>query len=124
MAAEHNNGVFPPTLRGEQGVDGIMQRAIKTLSEKPAKDSDKMLMLSCEIDTKLRMASAVLNTAPPDAWRYAGKDIKLGTLKRPILWFKPLKTTAYQVIYADLSIKEVSPEEAPKLPQPDASSKP
>ncbi len=34
MAAEYNGGVFPATLRGEQGIDGIMQRAAKTLAEK------------------------------------------------------------------------------------------
>ena len=39
MAAEYNGGVFPPSLRGEQGIDGIMQRAAKTLLEKHSKDS-------------------------------------------------------------------------------------
>ena len=28
MAAEQNGGVFPPTLRGEQGIDGIMKRSV------------------------------------------------------------------------------------------------
>ena len=42
MAAEYNDGVFPPALRGEQGIDGIMQRRYKTLEEKHGKDAPEM----------------------------------------------------------------------------------
>ena len=41
MAAEYNDGVFPPALRGEQGIDGIMQRAATTLVEKHGKGSPR-----------------------------------------------------------------------------------
>ncbi len=46
MAAEYNDGVFPPTLRGEQGIDGIMQRAAKTFAEKHGKDSPEIVEAS------------------------------------------------------------------------------
>ena len=35
--AEHNDGVFPATLRGEQGMDGIARRAGTALAKKLAK---------------------------------------------------------------------------------------
>ena len=54
-------------------------------------------------------------------WHYAGKDVKLGTPNRPIFWCKLGKN--YQVIYADLSVKEVPAEQAPKMPASEGSPK-
>lgn len=55
---------------------------------------------------------------------YAGKDVKLGTADRPIFWYKPTGAEKYHVIYADLTVKEVPANEAPKAPQLESSSKP
>jgi hypothetical protein len=124
LAAEHNDGLFPPTLRGEQGIDGIIEHAAKTLAENHAKDGLETLKPATDIIMKLNSALAVLNALPPDAWHYAGKDVKLNTPNRPILWAKNRSGTGYHVIYADLSVKEVSPEEAKKLFESEGSPKP
>ncbi len=111
-------------------------------------NSPEMLKLSTDIAMKLDGALAVLDALPPDAWHYAGKDVKLNTPNWPILWVKnlasafcslvaPLNTpnrpilwaknrngTSYQVIYADLSVKEVPVEEAPKMPQSESEGGP
>jgi outer membrane lipoprotein-sorting protein len=124
MAAEYNDGVFPPTLRGEQGLDGVFQRAAKTLAEKHDKDPSEGLKVATDIAMKLGGAFGVLFVLPPDAWHYAGKDVKLGTPNRPILWIRQQKKGGrFMVIYADLSVKEVSADEAPKLPQSEGSPK-
>ena len=54
---------------------------------------------------------AFINTAPADALHYAGKDVRLGTANRPILWLARKKDGRCVVIYADLSVKEVSAKE-------------
>jgi outer membrane lipoprotein-sorting protein len=46
---------------------------------------------------------------------YAGGDVKLGTPDRPILWYKPTGAQKYRVIYADLSVKELAPDDVKKL---------
>ena len=123
-AAEHNDGVFPATMRGEQGMDGVMRRAGTEMAKNLAKNDPEMMKLQTDIAMKLGGAFGVLFALPPDAWHYAGKDVKLNTPNRPIFWYK-LKTDAKcTVIYADLSIKEVPPEETPKAPPPESDSKP
>lgn len=55
-------------------------------------------------------------TLPPENdSHYAGKDVKLGTPDRPIFWYKPTGADKYRVIYADLSIKEMAPQDVKKL---------
>ena len=127
MAAEHNDGVFPPTLRGEEGIDGIMQRAAKSLGQKHGNDPAELLKLSTELAMKLGGAFGVLFSLSPEEndWHYAGKDVKLNTPDRPIFWYKPYKTSAtYQVLYADLSVKEVPSEEVAKFPESEGGPKP
>jgi len=123
MAAECNEGVFPDTLRGENGIDGVIQRGAKTMAEKYDKGSLDGLKLGTDIAMKLGGAFGVLYALPPDAVHYAGKDVKLNTPNRPILWVTQKKGGQCVVIYADLSIQEVPAEEAPKLPQSDDGPK-
>lgn len=53
---------------------------------------------------------------PPETdSHYAGKGVKMGTPDRAIFWYKPVGSAKYRVIYADLSIKELMPEDVKKL---------
>lgn len=45
---------------------------------------------------------------------YAGKGVKLGDADTAIFWYQPKDSTTYRVIYGDLSVKEVTPENLPK----------
>jgi hypothetical protein len=47
-------------------------------------------------------------------WHYAGKGVKLGEAKRAIFWYRPKDSQTYRVIYGDLSVKDVAPENLPK----------
>jgi hypothetical protein len=143
LTAERNGGFFPDSLQGDQGIDGIMKRAVaKKWNEygidvdkdlRPLRDEhvgkltkedlEKLQKAAFEIATRLPAAMASLHAIKRHGdWHYAGKDIKLGTPNRPIFWCKMGKK--YQVIYADLSVKEVSPQDAPKVPQSEGSPQP
>lgn len=54
---------------------------------------------------------------PENDAHYAGGGVKLGTPGRPILWYKLTGADKYRVVYADLSVKELPPEEVQKLPE-------
>ena len=54
---------------------------------------------------------------PENDPHYVGGGVKLGTPDRPILWYKPTGAPKYRVIYADLSVKEMAPEDVKKLPE-------
>jgi hypothetical protein len=45
---------------------------------------------------------------------YAGNGVKLGEADKAIFWYQPEGSTTYRVIYGDLSVKDVSPENLPK----------
>jgi hypothetical protein len=118
MAAEMNGGVFPPSLQGDQGVVSVFQRGIQTLAEKHKGSPEEARKLGMDVGMNLAGFLGFIFATPPDALHYAGKGVKLGTPDRPILWLAPPREGGrYVVIYADLSVKEVSTDEAPKLPE-------
>jgi len=48
------------------------------------------------------------------SWRYAGQNVAFGDATTPIFWYRPEGSTTYRVIYADLSILDVSFDDLPK----------
>jgi hypothetical protein len=47
-------------------------------------------------------------------WGYTGAGVKLGDASKAIFWYRPEGSTTYRVIYGDLSVKDVAPEDLPK----------
>ncbi len=47
-------------------------------------------------------------------WRYAGEDVKFGDADTAIFWYRPEGSETYRVIYGDLSVNDVAPENLPK----------
>lgn len=46
--------------------------------------------------------------------KYVGQGVKLGDADKPIFWYKPKGSQNYRVIYGNLSVEEVTPENLPK----------
>ena len=47
-------------------------------------------------------------------WHYAGSGVKLGDASKAIFWYLPKDSKTYRVIYGDLHVKDVAPENLPK----------
>ncbi|MHC4619585.1 MAG: hypothetical protein ACYTEQ_17705, partial [Planctomycetota bacterium] len=47
-------------------------------------------------------------------WYYAGKGIKLGDADTAIFWYRPKDSQTFRVIYGDLSVEDVAPEDLPE----------
>lgn len=47
-------------------------------------------------------------------WHYAGKGVKLGDAGKVILWYRPKGSETYRVVYGDLRVQDVLPEDLPK----------
>jgi len=45
---------------------------------------------------------------------YVGNGVKLGEGESEVFWYRPDGSEAYRVIYGDLSVKDVAPENLPK----------
>ena len=52
---------------------------------------------------------------PADSdWYYAGKGVTMGEANRVIFWYRPKDSTSYRVIYGDLTVEDVAPEDLPR----------
>lgn len=104
LAKDHT---FPPVVMGPQMskvmIDMVRQGKFhqEKLKEFNANDTYQALLWLAHL--------------PKDAnWRYMGEHVPYGDPDQPIFWYRPTGQTRYRVIYADLSIKEVLPEDLPQ----------
>jgi len=47
-------------------------------------------------------------------WHYVGKNVRLGDAESPVCWYRPEGSETYRVIYGDLRVEDVSPENLPE----------
>jgi hypothetical protein len=104
------DGKFPDAI----GTEATMQQ-MPTLVQKVT-----AMQVSEEEGTKIGMSFAkgmlfhqMLDNQGRD-WNYAGSGVKLGDASKPVFWYRPQGSDTYRVIYGDLSVKDVSPEDLPK----------
>ena len=43
-------------------------------------------------------------------WHYAGNGVKLGQSEEPVFWYQPKDSNVFRVIFGDLHVEEVAPE--------------
>ncbi len=95
----------------------------KASKEKPPQLAEKPPIYEPVIDIQTTTSDSMtvtrglifVNTLPASSnWHYAGKGVKLGDANTAIFWYNPKGSEAYKVIYGDLSIKEVLPQDLPK----------
>ncbi|HUU19614.1 MAG TPA: hypothetical protein VMW72_20860 [Sedimentisphaerales bacterium] len=101
------DGVFPRDLSTQVYVDDVK------------KNREKFATLQDEQKLELAMKMGPgfiffqLLKAEND-WHYVGKNVKLGDSESPVCWYRPEGSETYRVIYGDLSVKDVAPENLPK----------
>lgn len=54
-----------------------------------------------------------LNSWPRD-WSYVGKGVRYGDATKPVFWYRNEGQEKYRVIFGDMSVKEMSPEQLPE----------
>jgi len=47
-------------------------------------------------------------------WTYRGRGVQLGEAETPIFWYRPKDSETYRVIYGDLHVEDVAPENLPE----------
>lgn len=144
LVAEHNDGTFPAALgmhtrEFQQAAQAASfaetqkriqepetAKLLKDLQAQYGKDTDGFMKawtkaqmpLVQKLTQKYLQGMMFYNilTSENDS-HYAGGGVKLGTPDRPIFWYKPTGAHKYRVIYADLSVKEMTPDDVKRLPQ-------
>jgi hypothetical protein len=104
------DGTFPDAI----GTENAMKE-MPTLGQKIG-----ALNLSEEQATQMGMAFGkgmlfhqIIDTSGDD-WKYVGAGVKLGDASKAVFWYRPQGSATYRVIYGDLSVKDVAPENLPQ----------
>jgi outer membrane lipoprotein-sorting protein len=150
LVAEHNDGAFPAAIgvsskefqRALQAAsmsetqkllkEPEIAKLLKDLQAQYGKDKDgfmkawmkAMMPFTQKLTQKYMQGMMFYNmlTSQNDS-HFVGAGVKLGTPDRPIFWYKPTGAEKYRVVYADLSVKEMSADEVKKLPGSGSRSK-
>ncbi len=96
---------IPPEIAAE------IQKAVTPLIQKQMQEQMPLM------EKRIRGITFYTMLKPENNPHYVGGGVKLGTADRPILWYKPTGADKYRVIYGDLSVKEMTPDDAKNLPE-------
>ncbi len=117
--AENTDGKFPSELNANAA--GELFQLIKEkmglkLEEGKAPDFDNPQFSEFyPIQPRIIRGLGFVAILPSESnWHYAGKGAKLGDADTPIFWYRPEGSETYRVIFGDLSVKDVTPENLPK----------
>lgn len=104
------DGVFPKAI-GTEEIMKQMPALIEKLKEMniPAEEGTDMGM---KVALGM-MFHQMLDIGGVD-WHYAGSGVKLGDASKAVFWYQPKGSVNYRVIYGDLSVKDVAPNDLPK----------
>jgi outer membrane lipoprotein-sorting protein len=104
------DGVFPEAI----GIEATMKQMpamiekLKEMNIPAEKGTDMGIKVGLGM-----MFHQMLDISGVD-WHYAGAGVKLGDAGKAVFWYKPQGSATYRVIYGDLSVKDVAPEDLPK----------
>ncbi len=106
-SAKELSGRFPTRFgRGRPGKEAL-EKSIAESRQAVPMEGRSTPMLGTEF----------LKRLPEDSdWKYVGEDVKLGDASKAICWYKPAGSATYRVMYGDLSVKDVAPEDLPPIP--------
>ena len=114
--SKRKDGHFPESMYSHLLWPSIKEyRAIskpeKRLSERQRKELQ-------ELSSTLYRGTSFFGSLPVETdAHYAGKGVLFGEAGKPIAWYRPKGAKKYRVIYGDLSVKEMTPEEVKKFPK-------
>jgi hypothetical protein len=110
---EHNLATaFPPTLHPMEMQKRIIEM-MKSGQLIEDKESSSTIQLAQQSFRMTQGIMFLMRMAPENDWHYAGQNVKMGAADKAIFWYKPDGKTTYRVIYGDLTVRDVAPENVP-----------
>jgi hypothetical protein len=115
--AETTGGNFPSELTLEAAKElgqALGEKAELQAGEKPNL-SHPAFKKWLQTFQKINRSLMFVRTLPAEAdCHYAGAEVQFGDKTTPIFWYRPEGSATYRIIYADLSVLDVAPEDLPK----------
>ena len=116
--AEHMDGNLPSVLDMNASMEFVKYQQKKMKEEGQELSEQEMMekiLGTQKTIMKMSRGGMFVQQLPPDSdWHYVGKDVKLGDADTPVFWYCPKDSETYRVIYGDLNVKDVTPENLPK----------
>ena len=110
MVQHYYNGIFPDSLGVEDFMNFVGHIQEATYESKMSDEE--------QVQLGMHFAPGFLffqQLGPSGIeWHYAGSGVKLGEADKPVFWYQPRDSKTYRVIYGDMSVKDVSPQDLPK----------
>jgi hypothetical protein len=91
-----------------------MTELMKQLPQIEAKLAESVTSAEEGTQKGMTLAKGMLFEMSLKNQQYAGNGVKLGDAETAIFWYQPEGSETYRVIYGDLSVKDVTPENLPK----------
>ncbi len=112
--AEHMDGRFPSKM-DRSAVNEFMKYQQEKMKQKGIEPTIEDITQLQQIIIDMTHGFPFVESLPADSdWHYAGKDVKFGDAATSIFWYRPKGSKNYRIIYGDLSVKDVTPENLPK----------
>jgi hypothetical protein len=109
IAEIYNDGYFP---------DGVSFDSFTKWIHEVAKQLEEMNFPKEEIGARIQQIFEdfcfIPFFRPEEEWTYRGRGVQLGEADTPIFWYKPQGSETYHVIYGDLHVEDVDPEDLPQ----------
>jgi outer membrane lipoprotein-sorting protein len=112
-AEYEKDGLFPPTFDQAKLYEATIEmlkgsKAAQAAEEELSESEGMRLTLSVTRGTMF-----VYMMKPDNDWHYAGEGVQLGEAAVPICWWRPDGSDTYRVVYGDLSVEDMAPEDVP-----------
>ena len=107
---KYMDGNFPSTLDQSAVMEFVKYQQNK-MKENGRQPSEETIMEMQKTIIKMSRGGTFAQELPSESdWHYAGKDARLGEDDVAIFWYRPQGSETYRVIYGDLTVKDVAPE--------------
>lgn len=110
--SELNGGVFPSDFSGSPETMTNLGLAVRKAKGRVPSDQRKNFAVQsmAKVLAGLGFASRL---GPECDWHYVGQNVESGRPGKPVCWWKPAGSSTYRVLYADLTLNDVPPEQLP-----------
>ena len=112
--AEHMDGNLPSVLDMNASMEFVKYQQ-KKMKEEGQELSEESVLEMQKIIMKMSRGGMFAQQLPAESdWHYAGKDVQFGDADTAIFWYRPENSKTYRVIYGDMRVEDVAPENLPK----------
>jgi outer membrane lipoprotein-sorting protein len=114
---ETTGGKFPSslTLEAVKEISEVLEGKLGLSADRKPDLNDPAFQEWLQTFQKINRSLIFVRALHAEAdWHYAGAEVQFGDKTTPIFWYRPEGSATYRIIYADLSVLDVAPEDLPR----------